>query len=54
MSGVRNSRNPSDCSVLAHSDNTVYAVRTFGAHPNCSAPHGRSATSHTPGPLSDK
>ncbi len=26
MSGIRNSRNLSDCSVLAHSDNTVYAV----------------------------
>ena len=26
-------RNPSDCSVLSHSLNTVYAVRY--AHPNC-------------------
>jgi len=38
-------RNPSDCSVLTHSDNTVYAVRY--AHPNCAL----GTTSHTPIPL---
>jgi 16S rRNA G966 N2-methylase RsmD len=34
------------------SHNTVYAVRF--AHPNCSAPVGRFATSHTPGTLATR
>jgi hypothetical protein len=38
-------RNPLDCSMLSHSDNTVYAV--CFAHPNC------FTTSHTPIPLGD-
>ena len=36
-------RNPSDCSVLSHSLNTVYAVRF--AHANCSAPQLRKPES---------
>jgi len=40
-------RNPSDCSVLSHSLNTVYAVRV--AHPNCAF----GTTSHTPEPLGE-
>ena len=38
MSGVRNSRNPSDCSVLTHSDNRAYlatVLRTFAQIPAC-------------------
>lgn len=36
-------RNPSDCSVLTHSDNTVYAVRS--THSNC--PSGDFAYTNT-------
>lgn len=42
--GFRTLRNPSDCSVLSHSDNTVYAVWTLPS-PKCLA---SPRNSHTP------
>ena len=46
MSGVRDSRNPSDCSVLSLSDNRKICGFAFGSTPKF-APQ----TSHIPGTL---
>ena len=51
MSGVRDARNPSDCSALSHSDNRRICGFTFGYAQICSA--CAPQTSHIPGTLSE-